>query len=108
MLALLFGCGAGPVRLSKEWRQVELESTELTAPYLLIDYGRSDIRFNGRPLKEAQILDPIREAAPLVPRPLVFIRFSLNHKAAAYALARKIGATGICDEGGCMYRIVGH
>jgi hypothetical protein len=95
-----------PASLGEGWARVAFEPTDLAAPYLMIDYGQKGLRFDRVPLSETQTLDEIRKAVPLVPRPLVFLRFSRNDKDGAYQLARAIRATGACSEVSCLFQIV--
>src|SRR4051812_37828383 len=90
MIGILSGCGGGSESLGKDWHPVDFEPADLTAPNLVIDCDRQGTRFNGRLLGEEQILAAIRQSVQLVPRPLVFLRFSRNDKTVAYALAKEI------------------
>jgi len=54
-------------------------------------------------LSKAQILGAFREFSPLVPRPVVFLRFSGDALESARKLSSEIEETGQCDDGSCLF-----
>ena len=106
-LAALGACGSTSAILGQDWTRIEIEPTALRPPYVVIDFGQTGLRFNDVPVSEAQVLVEIKKVVSLEPRHFVFLRFSWNDKEGAYSLARKIRHTGACNEGHCVFRIVG-
>jgi hypothetical protein len=107
VLALVGACGSKTVTLGESWHQVEFEPREVMPPPLVIGFERGAWRFNNVLLSKAEILEAIRKAAPLVPRPRVFLRFARNDFDQAHSMAKEIQGVGGCDDVGCLFKVTG-
>jgi predicted amidophosphoribosyltransferase len=74
-------------------------------PPLVIGYVRGAWHFNNVLLSKAQVLEEIRKAATLVPRPRVYLRFARNDYDPASSMAKEIQGAGGCDDRGCLFRV---
>lgn len=93
------------VTLGEGWDRVEFGPEELMPIFLLIDCTQDGQRLDGKPTSEVQILEEVRAVVPYVPRPMIYLRFSRSDHGTALSLAKKIRATGACDEGGCLFQV---
>jgi hypothetical protein len=106
VFAALLSCKSLDAPVGKDWQPVKFSPSEATSPYLLIECSLSGLRFNGELLSKEMVLQEIRKSVPLIPRPLIYVTFSLKSQDAARSLAREVSEMGACIDGGCVYQIV--